>query len=299
MELREYWRILKRRAWIPILLVLVTTLTAGALALISKPEYKATATVTAKSQGTSSTSQVLSFPEVATSNSVAVKVIQKLHLSDTVDQLTNRIKVSSGRSDLYTVSINDPSGQQAAAIANAVSQEAAAQYPKLNASVGTTLFDQDVEAARADFQKRYEDTVKALVNFQRGHPNADKSSDVNVVAQANFLQLQEQAAATAYTSFETSTTNASVQQLQGATSFGAAVVDPPVAKPDTSARFLKVAYAAALAFVLGIGLIFLLEYMDNAVREPEAVEEMFGSPVVGIIPRATSRTLRPARGGAA
>ena len=299
MELREYWRIFKRRAWIPIVLVVATMVTAGGLALISKPDYKATATVTAKSQGTSSTTQVLSFPEVATSNEVALAVIQKLNLSDSVDQLTNRIKVSSGRSDLYTISITDPNAQRAANIANAVSQQAAALYPKLNADVGTNVFDQDVQAARADFQKRYQDTVTALVNFERAHPNADKSSDVNVIAQNSFLQLQEQAAASAYTTFENTTTNDSVTQLQQATNFGAAVVDPAVAKPDTSSRYLRVGYAAALALVLGIGLIFLLEYMDNSVREPEAVEEMFGSPVVGIIPRATSRTLRPARGGAA
>ena len=110
MELREYWRILRRRAWIPLLLVAVTVLTAGGLALLSKPEYKATATVTAKAQGTSSTGQGLSFPEVATSNTVAVQVIKKLNLNETVDSLTRRIKVSSGRSDLYTISITDQSG---------------------------------------------------------------------------------------------------------------------------------------------------------------------------------------------
>ncbi len=298
MELREYWRILKRRAWIPILLLVVTVLTAGGLALISKPEYKATATVTAKAQGTSGTSQVLSFPEVATSNTVATSVIQKLNLSDTVDQLTKRIKVSSGRSDLFTISITDPDGERAAAIANSVSNEAAALYPKLNASVGTTVFDQDVHAARADFQKRYQDTVKARVTFERQHPNADKSGDVNLVAQDSGLKLEEQAAAAGYATFETQTTNDSVSQIAQATSFGAAVVDKAVAKPDTSSRYLKVAYAAALALVLGIGLIFLLEYMDNSIRDPEAVEELVGSPVVGIIPRASGRTLRPARGGA-
>lgn len=299
MELREYWRILKRRAWIPAVLLIATVLTAGGLTLITKPDYKATATVTAKSQGTSSTNQVLSFPEVATSNQVALAVIKQLNLSDSVDGLVKRVKVNSGRSDLYTISITDPDAQRAAAIANAVSQQAAALYPKLNADVGTSVFDQDVQQARADFQKRYEDTVTAFVTFEKVHPSADKSGDVTLIAQHSFLQLQEQAAAAAFTTFENSTTNTSVNQLSQATSFGSAVVDPAVAKPDTTSRLLKVGYAAGLALALGIGLVFVLEYMDNSVREPEAVEEMFGSPIVGIIPRATNRTLRPARGGAA
>jgi capsular polysaccharide biosynthesis protein len=209
--------------------------------------------------------------------------------------LTKRIKVSAGRSDLFTIAITDPDGQRAAAIANAVSTEAAAVYPKLNASVGTTLFDQDVQAARADFQKRYQDAVSALVTFERQHPNADKSTDVSLVAKYSGLKLEVQTATAGYTVFETTTTNDSVNQLNQATSYGAAVVDQAVAKPDTSARFLKVAYAGAL----GIGLIFVLEYMDAAVRDPEAIEALIGFPVVGIIPKATSRSLRPARGGAA
>ena len=61
---------------------------------------------------------------------------------------------------------------------------------------------------------------------------------------------------------------------------------------------LRIAYAGALGLMLGIGLIFLLEYLDNSVREPEAVEEIVGHPVLGIIPRATGRTMRAAKGAA-
>ena len=58
-------------------------------------------------------------------------------------------------------------------------------------------------------------------------------------------------------------------------------------------------YAGALALVLGIGLVFALEYLDNSVREPEQVEELMGTPVIGVIPRGTARSLRQAKGGAA
>src|SRR5438445_3609546 len=113
MELREYWRTFKRRAWIPILLVIVTAATAGVLAFISKPEYTATAQVTAKSQGSSSGGQTAGFPEIAAGNDVVAKVIQQLNLSAGADSLANRIKVSSGRTDIYSISITDPNPQQA------------------------------------------------------------------------------------------------------------------------------------------------------------------------------------------
>ena len=37
----------------------------------------------------------------------------------------------------------------------------------------------------------------------------------------------------------------------------------------------------------------------NYLTYPEAAEELIGAPVVGIIPRATMQTLRPAKGGSA
>src|SRR5437870_5428102 len=99
MELREYWRVFKRRAWIPILLVIVTAATAGILTYLAKPEYTATAQVSAKSQGPNTNGQTASFPEVAVGGDVVNQVIKQLNLSDTPDALSNRIKISSGKSD--------------------------------------------------------------------------------------------------------------------------------------------------------------------------------------------------------
>src|SRR5438046_9971902 len=103
MELREYLRVLKRRAWIPILLVIVTAATAGVLTYFAKPEYAATAEVSAKSQGTSTSGQTAGFPEVADGNNVAKSVVEKLNLSMTPEELSNRMKVSSGNGDFYRI----------------------------------------------------------------------------------------------------------------------------------------------------------------------------------------------------
>src|SRR6202043_2071269 len=122
MELREYWRVLKRRAWIPIVLLVVTVLTAGALAFLSKPEYVATAKVQAKATGASGTqpTQTLSYQATVGLDALAIDVVKQLSLAETPAQLSNRIKVASAGSDVYTVSITDPSPDQAVAIANAI-----------------------------------------------------------------------------------------------------------------------------------------------------------------------------------
>lgn len=298
MELREYWRVFKRRAWIPILLLVVTVATAGTLAFLSKPEYQATATVTAKSVGTAASGQTLSFPEVATGNTLLAQVIQKLGLNETVDQLNSRLKVATGKSDAYTVTVTDPIASRATNIANTVAQLAAVRYQLVNSDTTSSVFVDAVKTDQAQFLKQYQDAVAARVAFERGHPDAANAKDPAVVVQDSVVKVQEQAAALALNQFDTALSTDTFNQLSAAHGFVANVIDQAAAKPDLRSRYLKVAYAAALALILGIGLVYLLEYMDNSVRDPEAAEEMVGAPVVGIIPRATAQTLRPARGGA-
>jgi capsular polysaccharide biosynthesis protein len=297
MELREYWRVFKRRIWIPILLLIVTVITAGALAYTAKPVYTATATVLAKNQGSGANSQTITFTDVATSNSLALKVIQQLNIKKSVDELSGLIKITAGKSDVYKVSLTDPDPDQAGKIANAVAQQAATLYTQLNGGTTSAVFDEGVKAAQADFEKQYVDAQRALITFNRQHPRVAESSDINLVVQQLQLQLEADTAKTAYVDFVVGTTTDSVNHLTGINSFQSSVVDQAAARPDTSGRLLKVGYAAALALIIGIGLIFLLEYMDNSIRDPETAEEMVGSPVVGIIPKATVQTLRPAKGG--
>lgn len=40
--------------------------------------------------------------------------------------------------------------------------------------------------------------------------------------------------------------------------------------------------------VLGVGMAFLYEYMDNTIKSPEEVERIYGAPVLGTIPAAKS-----------
>ncbi|MEA2635790.1 MAG: protein tyrosine kinase modulator [Chloroflexota bacterium] len=301
MELREYWRVFKRRAWIPIVLLVVTVLTAGALAFLSKPEYVATARVQAKATGAGGTqpTQTLSYQATVGLDALAIDVVKQLSLTETPADMSKRIKVASAGSDLYTVSITDPNPEQAVAIANAVATVSARLYQEKNAIVDTSVFDTNVEAQRQNFLKAFQDADTALITFERANPRADLSNDVTIVVKHHALVLEQQAAAASLQGFEQTTTTSVAAAVANANQFSASVLDPAIAKPDTSSRYLKVGYAAALALLLGIGLIYLLEYMDNSVREPEGVEEMIGAPVVGIIPKANPQSLKPARGGAA
>ncbi len=292
MEIREYWQVLRRRAWIPALLVVLTVLSAGAFSFLTKPQYLASATVVAKGSG------FLSFGEVATSNTVALQVIQQLHLDESVDDLKAQIKVSTLRPETFQVSVTDRDPNRAVMLSNAVSQRAVDAYPQL--AIGFKNSTTDLASDKAGFKSRYLSAAKALVEFSRQHPEAvgqnPHPKDVDTGATGLQLQLDERAAADAYLRYQQALAEALLHTSDAPRDFAAGIVDQAAARPDTGARLLKVGYAAALALIVGVGLIFLLEYLDSSVRDPDEVETLTGRPVIAMIPRATPRILRPAKG---
>ena len=54
--------------------------------------------------------------------------------------------------------------------------------------------------------------------------------------------------------------------------------------PVSPAVVFTIGVALVVGMMLGVGLAFLLEYLDDSWRSPEEVEELTGLPVYGIIP---------------
>jgi capsular polysaccharide biosynthesis protein len=275
--------------------MITMVIATGVLTYLSKPEYTATATVLAKSQ--SSATPNLNFQDIATSNTLVLRVRNQLHLSEPVDSLVNRISVTGDKSNLFRVTVKDSEPDQAVRIANAVAQESAKLYKQLAAGTDTSAA-QDLQAVQATYRAQYVAAAKAVLDFQAQHPDADKTKDTAIHAELIGRQLDQQATGAAYSSFEADVVKARIDESVNARNFEARVVDEAAPKPDTTGRYLKIVYAAALGLVLGIGVIFGLEYLDNSVREPEEAELLVGAPVIGLIPRGNARTLRLARGSA-
>lgn len=67
-----------------------------------------------------------------------------------------------------------------------------------------------------------------------------------------------------------------------------AVIPSKPAKPN---REMYMIIAVILAFLMGTGIIFLAEYLDNTVRTSEDIEKNIDLPVIGTIPIFEGRTL--------
>lgn len=301
MEIRDYLRAFRRRLWIPLVLALAAMVTAGVVAQFSKPTYSAATTVLVKS-GSVSMERAVSFPQTAASNTVALGVIKALGLNESVDQLGNQVHTLFAGGNLYRITVTDGNPQRAGAIANEVGRQAAALYVALNVKSSTPAADDALLKARDDLQQKYAAAAAARLRFQQQHPGVSATNgpvkDVNASAQALQLQLEEDAAAGAYRNVLDQINRNVLLQFAASTGLEARVLDQAVGRLDTGSLVFQVLSAGALALVLGTLLVFLLEYLDNSVREPEGAEEMLGAPVIGVIPRANPHSMRAIQGGA-
>lgn len=54
--------------------------------------------------------------------------------------------------------------------------------------------------------------------------------------------------------------------------------------PDSPKPLLNMAIAFFLGLMVSVGVIFLIEYLDNTVKSQEEIEKLLGAPVIGSIP---------------
>lgn len=294
MRSRAFGRRLIRHLWIPVLLTMVATLTMAVIAHSSTPDYRATATVVAKNPPTG-LEKSLNFADIATSNSVALRVKRQLGLRDSVEQLVGRIQVTSTRSNLYAITVSDSDAARAANIANAVAREAGILYTQLGSGAGSPVLA-DLDRQRTVYQQQHLDAARALAVFDSAHPGLAKAAesgpvDPELVAQRMQLQLEEQATTAAYLKFQDQAAQTRVGALNSQLSFAAFLVDEAVAKPDQTRSILRIAYAGGLALLVGLAIVLVLQLRDRSVRAADEVEEMLGVPVIATIPRATPDTL--------
>lgn len=65
--------------------------------------------------------------------------------------------------------------------------------------------------------------------------------------------------------------------------------NPSPVKPDP---MLNMAIAAVIGLMLGVGLAFLLEYLDTTVKTEEDIEELLNLPVLGLISNISEKDLQ-------
>jgi capsular polysaccharide biosynthesis protein len=224
LDLRELAGTIWKRWWMILLITFLFTAISGVFGFfVLTPEYKASAEILVTqskvdgnvqySQGDIRTNLELmnTYNVIIKSPRILDKVIENYSINKSYGQLNNQITVSSVKnSQVMSITVIDPSHEQAVYIANAVAQT-------------------------------FQEEIKQLMNVD----------NVHIMAEAKNLPI------------------------------------PSPVKPNPH---LNMAIAFVVGLMTSIGLIFLLEYLDNTVKSESDTERLLGIPVLGSISKIDEKT---------
>lgn len=283
MDLRRQLSIIRHWKW---LLVASTLLAGGTAFLVSTvlpKTYEGTTTLNV-GQSLSAVnpdysallaSQRLSqtYADVATTRPILEKVIAKVGLGITADELFKRVSADALRdSTLIRVVATDGDPNRAAAIANAIADELIAASPGIQGRAGEV--QKFVDAELRSLQSQIESTQGDVTRLS-GLPARSASEEQDLQsAQSRLVTLRS-----TYATLLSTSSNSSSNLL---TQIEPAVPPQQAASPRP---LLNTILAAMLGLLIAMGIVFLIEYLDDTVKSAEDVDATVALPTLGGIAR--------------
>ena len=264
LDLIGVLRVLRRRAPLIVLCFVVTAAAAFGFSQQQRKEYTAASQVLFRSTqldqqaaGLQVVSETNPQPQtdtnlrLATLPRIAAQTAAELGNGLTQKQISNAISVGQeSDTDLARVSATWTSPTFAAEMANTYAQKVIADRQRADAN----YYSNALEAVNLEF--------KALTpTQQRGVEGADLKDRANSLQILNQLQSGE------------------VQLEQAASS---------PAGPSSPKTLRNTVLGAFVGLLLGIGLAFLLHRTDRRLRDPSDLEEVYGVPLLAIVPESSA-----------
>ena len=216
IDLKEYFYIIKKRAWIIALITVVAMISSGIISFfVLSPVYETKTTLIVNTEQVNETNTItgdqlnvtqkltLTYGEIIKSRTVIDEVIKSLKLDMEYGQVSGMVTVSPVKdTQIIAITVQDTNSQRAADIANTIPR----------------VFTKEVKR----------------------------------ITKANSVEVIDKAV----------------------------VAENPI-KPN---KIMNIAIAGVLGVMIGLFIIFVLEYMDNKIKTPQDIEKHIELPILGVIP---------------
>ncbi|MHB8050913.1 MAG: tyrosine-protein kinase domain-containing protein [Coriobacteriia bacterium] len=282
LDLRDYLNVMMARKWTIIGVAVAVTLVALVWSLIQPAVYEGQAKVliSEKSSGAdlfgSMGLDFSSQPERGLQTQVQLmqvrplleNTIRELDLGIAPETLAAKVSVSAvGQTNIVTIIARDGDPEAAAAIANSLADEFVAwsrDYKR-----------ESLQAAAEEVETRLGIAREEILELGREIQNQGKSDELTAelaIATGNYTTLAAK--------LEELRINAQLEVGSGRVVSPAVVTEEPV--EPTPVR--NTALGLVVGLVLGLGMAFLYEYLDNTIKSSDEAEKLLGVPVLGLIP---------------
>jgi len=281
--LRDFISVMRARVRIVLVAAAIVTLTALVVSFFQSPTYQGEATVLLTQQNTGAAllgspqpyltdlaleREVQTQVDVMQSRGLLEQVIHDLNLETTPTDLLKHVSVRfAGQTNIVTIDVTDASASRAANTANALA----------DAYVAWSLERQraSIRAAADDVEGRLALAQQQIVAVQGRISSGDRSG---------ARQVELRAANSLYGTLADQLEQLKIneQLATGSGSVLASAVPDPV--PVSPKPVRNGALGLAMGLVLGIGVAFIVQTLDNTIKSSDEAEEVYGAPVLCTIP---------------
>ncbi|MCH1967212.1 YveK family protein [Paraclostridium sordellii] len=160
IDLREYFQIIKKRAWIIALITILAMVTSGIISFfVLSPMYEANTTLIVNTEQNKATNNMitgdqlavtqkltLTYGEIIKSRSVLDSVIDKLDLNLDYEKLSKMISVSPVKdTQIISITVQDKDAQEAMDIANSIPRVFTKEVKRITKANSVEVIDKAVE----------------------------------------------------------------------------------------------------------------------------------------------------------
>jgi succinoglycan biosynthesis transport protein ExoP len=313
MELLLYWKIVKKRLWLIVLLGVVAAASAAYFGLQQVPLYSSSTTLYLNLRvpspllpyQTQTSAETLSntYVEFMRTNSFAGLIAQELETpmteKDILEALSTRLVPGT---QFFRISAIHPDPQQAQALANTaanalIAENISRQQAEREQAEAQRDPGADLERQRlVELQNSLEDEVDLygdrLADIQieiaelKAIPPSEETDQRILELRGELVHYQSMRAEMFGSLAGTQAALASISEQDSSSLINTAVVVDPAPLPTVpeSRNLVQYTFLAAIAGIgLGVGLAFLLEYLDWTIKTPEELDAIYGLNTLGVI----------------
>jgi non-specific protein-tyrosine kinase len=310
VELLEYWKIIRKRLWLIVLLMAVSMASATYYSLQQVPLYRTTTTLFLNPASPSpllpyyvtlsAESLANTYAEFMRTRSFARLVAQKMGDETTLEEVLGAISTRYVEdTQFFKVSATHTDPEKAQKLANTAAQvfiaeniarqQAEQEQIQAQQNPAKELKQQQLQELQQSLQKELDyygqeiERLQAQIAELESSPSSEEV-DQRVLALRQELINNQSLRVEVLSSL--AQTQASLAASEGAPDVDTAVVVdaaplPTEPLPQQTLQHILLALAASLG--LGVCLAFLLEYLDYTVKTPEELDAVYGMATLGVI----------------
>jgi succinoglycan biosynthesis transport protein ExoP len=283
MEMKAYLSIIRRRWWLIVLGAVLTGSLVYVISVNSTPIYRSTLRLLIdEPPGSSGTDYAqllleqrlaLTYAEIIETRSVLEETISQLGLSYSTSQLQSMVSTAVLRdTKVIDVSVEDADPVRVAAIANTIGEVFIRQnHERESLRYAEPIANWDERANEIALEI---ETLEEQIESQGGGQSGERS------AGASLLETQLAEARSRYADALDNINALLAEQARQSSNVVQLEPAEPGDAPVRPRTFRDTVVATVIGALVGLGTIFLLEYLDDTVKEVEQIQGDTGLPTL-------------------